>query len=191
MKKLISFALVLAMVAAMAVGCAPANPDETKGNDANLPASALEILETVWNATAEDAKFMAMGGSMSAPVDGKPGAVEATDTDMLTGTLKVPADLAANIDGAASLLNGMMLNNFTGAAFHVTTDAASFATSLRDAIQATQWMCGFPEKLVVYTIGNEYVVYAFGLGDFISSFNAVMTTSYPDAVVAYNEAIEG
>ncbi len=192
MKKILAMLLVLTMALSLAA-CAEDKPEETTTApaDINLPADALEILTTVWNAMPEESKFMAMGGSTAAPVNGAPGAVEATDNDTLVHALKVPETVVGNIDGAASLMNGMMANNFTGGAFHVTSDAAAFATALRDGIQSTQWMCGFPEQLVVYTIGNEYVVFAFGLGDFITPFHTQMIASYPDAVVAYNEAVVG
>ncbi len=215
MKKLIAMLLALTLVVSLAAcggNTAPENettttpttetpettngteaPETTAGADETTAPSvagngALTILETVWNATAEESKFMAMGGSMAAPVNGAPGVVEITDTDMLTGTLQVPADLLGSITEAASLMNGMMLNNFTSGAFRVTGDVAAFAAALRNGIQSTQWMCGFPEQLVVYTVG-EYVVYAFGLGDFVNGFNTAMTASYTDAVMVYNEAI--
>ena len=41
-------------------------------------------------------------------------------------------------------------------------DAAKLAEDLRDAIQNKQWMCGFPDKLVVFTY-DRYVVALYGI----------------------------
>lgn len=190
MKKLISLLLVLVMVAAMVAGCNNASNDGTKAPDAQGPASALEILEKVWGSYAEDEKFFAMGGDMNNMVDNAPGKFSIQDTDGLTYTLLVPADQIANIDDAASLVHGMMTNNFTCGAFHVTGDVAAFAEAMKTAVQGNQWMCGMPEKLVIAVIG-EYVVMAYGVNDAINPFETKLTAAYPGAELKVSEAITG
>jgi len=191
MKKLISMLLVLVMVAAMAVGCTN-TPEETKP-EVVVPASALEILENVWAQYGDDEKFFCMGGDFNNPVDNAPGNYSLEDAEMFSYQLYVPADQVANVDQAASLIHGMNTNTFTSGVFHMAegADANAFATAVRDNVQNAQWMCGFPEKLIVAVIGGEYVLMVFGLNDAVNPFETKLATAYPDAVIAYNEAIAG
>ena len=156
--------------------------------------ASVAILTDVWNAFAEEEKFPAMGGDYTTMVDGAPGAFDITKTEDLTAMLYVPADLAAQIDEGASLLHGMNLNTFTGAALHLTdaANAESFTTALKENILGTQWMCGFPDTLVIYTVNEEYVVYAFGNVDAIATFKAKVAEVYGDnAVLVAEENLAG
>lgn len=194
MKKLVSMLLVLVMVAAMTVGCSTVAPAETTTEPAvAVPASALEILENIWALYGDDEKFFCMGGDMNNPVDNAPGNYSLEDTEMLSYQLYVPADQTANIDQAASLIHAMNTNTFTSGVFHMAegADANAFATAIRDNVQSAQWMCGFPEKLIVAVVGGEYVLMVFGLNDAVNPFETKLASAYPDAVIAYNEAIAG
>lgn len=195
MKKLISLVLVLVMVAAMAVGCT-GKPAETTGStepEVVVPASALEILTNIWALYGDDEKFFCMGGDFNNPVDNAPGNYSLEDAEMFSYQLYVPADQVANVDQAASLIHAMNTNTFTSGVFHMAegADANAFATAVRDNVQSAQWMCGFPEKLIVAVIGGEYVLMVFGLNDAVNPFETKLATAYPDAVIAYNEAITG
>ena len=195
MKKLISLVLVLVTVAAMAVGCT-GKPTETTGStepEVVVPASALEILTNVWALYGDDEKFFCMGGDMNNPVDNAPGNYSLEDAEMFSYQLYVPADQVANVDQAASLIHAMNTNTFTSGVFHMAegVDANAFATAVRDNVQSAQWMCGFPEKLIVAVIGGEYVLMVFGLNDAVNPFETKLAAAYPDAVIAYNEAITG
>ena len=183
MKKLIALLLALTLVVAFA-GCE--KKEETKVETVE----ALAALQTAWNALGDDEKPFAMGGGYETMVDNAPGAVPTTDTAYLTSILLVPADQIANIDEAASLVNGMMLNNFTCGAFHVTGDVKAFADAMNTAISTNRWMCGMPEKMFVAVIG-EYVVAAFGLNDFMNTFESKLSAAYPAVEYAYNAAITG
>ena len=192
MKKIIALLLALVMTASMAA-CAPAAnngetttaPVETTTEPAVTIASALEILETVWGQFGDDEKFFVMGGDFDNMVDGAPG--KASNTDFLTGNLIVPADQTANITDAASLIHAMNANTFTCAAYAVA-DANAFATAMQTAIQGNQWMCGFPEKLVIAEVGG-YVVVMFGHGDAVTPFQTKLTAAYPTTNVLVDEAI--
>lgn len=189
MKKIIAMLLVLTMAMGL-VACGNnggASTTATTTEAVKGPASALEILETVWNSYAEEEKFPTMGGDVNNMVDGAPGKYDLADAG-LTSTLLVPEDQIANVDEAASLVNAMMLNNFTCGAFHVKGDAKAFAEAMHTAITSNRWMCGMPEKLLIAVIG-EYVVAAFGINDFMTTFEAKLTAAYADANLAYNEAI--
>ena len=194
MKKIIAMLLSLTVVASMAA-CTPAvnnnetttAPVETTTEPAPVAASALEILETVWGQFGDDEKFFAMGGDFDAMVDGAPGKV--TNTDFMSGNLIVPAEQVANITDAAALTHGMNANTFTGAAYAVA-DANAFATAMQTAIQGNQWICGFPEKLLIAEVGG-YVVVVFGHGDAVTPFKTKLTAAYPTTNVLVDEAIAG
>ena len=182
MKKLIAIALALCVVCSFAA-CNTNNEPAVK-----LPASALEVLETVWATYGEDEMFFAMGGGYESMTDNKPGAIAATDTDSIQYMLLVPEAELAGVTEAASLLHAMNANTFTAGSFKVN-DAAAFATAMQSAVQGNMWMCGFPEQLVIFTFGNEFAVVAFGNGELIANFQAKLAAAYPDAVLAINEPI--
>ena len=205
MKKLIALLLALVMVMALA---ACGNTNETpENNEANNdaqqtpenndtpvvpgPASALEVLETIWALYGDDEKFPTMGGDMNNIVDGAPGVYGLEDTETLAVQLLVPAEEVANITEAASLFHGMMLNNFTCGVFKVAqgVDAAAFAETMHNAVANAQWMCGMPEKELIAVIGGEYVLMTFGVNDAVNPFEAKLLEAYPDATVAYSQAI--
>ena len=195
MKKIISLVLAAVMVLSMAA-CNGANnetPDETQAPAANVPGSALEILENIWNAYGEDEKFAVIGGNMEAPVDGAPGNYDMAYAENLSWNLLVPAEQLASIDEAATMIHMMNANTFTSGVVHLTegTDAAAFAQVMRDAIQSNRWMCGFPETLTVAVIGGEYVVIAFGVNDAMNPFMTHFAEAFPGADILFNEAIEG
>ena len=183
MKKILAFVLAMIMMLSFAA-CGSTATEEPSGETEVTVGSALEILETVWGKFGEDEKFFAMGGDYDNMVDNAPGAV--TNADYLAGVLLVPA--GTETLEAAGLVHGMNLNTFTAGAFKVA-DAAAFAETMHEAIASNQWMCGFPDKMVIATIGNEYVVAAFGVNDAINPFEAKFTEAYPAAEVVYSEAI--
>ena len=190
MKKFVCAILALTLLLGLAA-CGNKAPQETEATEVpvNAPASALELLETVWGLYAEDETFVVIGGDAENMVDGAPGAFSLEDDEMTTYQLLVPAEELGNIDEAASLFHGMMLNNFTCGVFHVTGDAQTFADAMVESIQNNQWMCGMPETMNVSIIGGEYVLMAFGVGDAMNPFTAKLTEAYPDAVTVANESI--
>jgi hypothetical protein len=89
------------------------------------------------------------------------------------------------VDEAASLLHMMNANTFTGAAFHLTdaANAQALTDALKSNILSTQWMCGFPDKLLIATVNGEYVVSAFGNAEIMDNFKAKLTEVYGEAAV--------
>ncbi len=207
MKKLIALLLALVMVIGL-VACGNNNetPVEPENNEnvqtpennetpevpeqpvVTGPATALELLETVWGLYGEDEKFPVFGGDGLNMVDGAPGAY--TDMEALQSQLLVPVEEQAKVTEIASLFHGMMLNNFSCGAFKLAegVDAAAFADTMYAAVTGNQWMCGFPEKVMIATLG-DCVVMVFGLNDAVNPFEAKLTEAYPDAVVKYSEAL--
>ncbi|MBQ8597664.1 MAG: hypothetical protein IJ409_07750, partial [Lachnospiraceae bacterium] len=49
---------------------------------------------------------------------------------------------------------------------------------LKDNITTTQWMCGFPDKLAIYTVNGEYVVSAFGNAEVMDNFKTKLEEVY-------------
>jgi len=191
MKKLLVALLMVTMSVAL-FGCGKDDvqaPAENNSAEVVVDTDSLTILTDVWNAFGEEEKFPAMGGDYTTMVDGAPGAFDITKTEDLAAMLYVPADLADDIDEGASLLHGMNLNTFTGAALHLTdaTNADAFTNALKENILGTQWMCGFPDTLVIYTVHEEYVVYAFGNVDAINSFKTHVTELYGENAVLVAE----
>lgn len=147
---------------------------------------SADVLNKVWDTFAEDQKFAAMGGDFTNPIDGAAGIFNIEDTENLTYMLYIPADNVAMIDEAASLLHAMNTNTFTGAAFHLTdaANAQALTDALKSNILSTQWMCGFPDKMVIATVNDgEYVVSAFGNAEIMDNFKAKLTEVYGDAAV--------
>ncbi len=205
MKKLIALLLVLVMALSLAAcgdnnntnptTTAPTqgNDEPTEGNDPTEPsepvvtgpANSLELLNNVFAAYAEDQKPPVLGGSGdTANYDGGPGALG--DLSAAEYQLHVSADQMANVVEGAHMMFAMNANSLTAGVLKVNGDVNAFVQALKESVINTEWMCGFPEQLVIYTMG-EYVIMAFGLElDFIAPFVTALTTAYPDAVEAVN-----
>ena len=174
MKRTLSLMLALVMaVSLMACG----KKDDGK-NNADAPADSLALLTKVWDSYTDDEKFPAAGGDYETSVDDAPGAFDPSNADNLNFLL------------TASLMHMMNANTFTCGALRVKNgdDAAKLAEDLRDAIQNKQWMCGFPDKLVIATLGN-YVVSVYGDEELVNTFRDKLQAAYSDAAIAYDEMI--
>ena len=189
MKKFVSMLMALAMVLSLAACGGNAAAPETEAVPVENPASALEMLEKIWADYSEDEKFAVIGGSMAAPVDGAPGNYDLADEN-ITYSLLIPAEQLANVSEAASMIHMMNANTFTCAAYKLNgVSAADFGAAMKDAVMGNQWMCGFPDSLLISAIGNEYVVVAFGVNDAMNPFTAHLTAAYPGAETIVSEPI--
>lgn len=166
----------------------PETPAEDK--PAAAVDDALTILNAIWNTYSDEEKFPAAGGDSEHAVDGAPGSFDASNADSLSYQLTFPADDASLIDSAASLVHMMNLNTFTCGAFHVAdaNNVARLADDLRTTIQAKRWMCGFPDKLVIVTVGQS-VLSVYGSEELVNTFRDKLLASYPTAAAVYDEAI--
>lgn len=166
----------------------PETPAEDK--PAAAADDALTILNAIWNTYSDEEKFPAAGGDSEHAVDGAPGSFDASNADSLSYLLTFPADDASLIDSAASLVHMMNLNTFTCGAFHVAdaNNVARLADDLRTTIQAKHWMCGFPDKLVIVTVGQS-VLSVYGNEELVNTFRDKLLTSYSAATAVYDEAI--
>ena len=190
MKKFLALILALSMAVSMAA-CGGNSTEETQEIVAQeMPASALEILENVWAEYAEEEKFPIIGGDMANPVDNAPGNYNIADEN-ISYSLLIPAEQVANITEAASMIHMMNANTFTCAAFKLAggVAAADFGAAMKDAVLNNQWMCGFPERLLVRSFGDSYVVVAFGINDAMTPFDTHLSAAYPGMQTLADEAI--
>ena len=166
----------------------PETPAEDK--PAAAVDDALTILNAIWNTYSDEEKFPAAGGDSEHAVDGAPGSFDVSNADSLSYLLTFPADDASLIDSAASLVHMMNLNTFTCGAFHVAdaNNVAKLADDLRTTIQAKRWMCGFPDKLVIVTVGQS-VLSVYGNEELVNTFRDKLLASYSAATAVYDEAI--
>ena len=120
---------------------------------------ALTILNAIWNTYSDEEKFPAAGG-----------------------------DSAHAVAGGHGKLNEV--SEFTCGAFHVAdaNNVARLADDLRTTIQAKHWMCGFPDKLVIVTVGQS-VFSVYGNEELVNTFRDKLLASYPTAAAVYDEAI--
>ena len=143
----------------------PAEPSKPAETPSETPAAqdtgALSLLTSVWSTYSEDDKFPAAGG-----------------------------DAEHSVDGAASLVHMMNLNTFTCGAFHVSDagNVSTVAADIRSAVQGKQWMCGFPDKLVIFTSG-QYVVSVYGNESLVNTFRDKFVAAHSGASTVYDEAI--
>ena len=172
----------------------PTETPEPEDPAVNKPAAAVDdaltILNAIWNTYSDEEKFPAAGGDSEHAVDGAPGSFDASNADNLSYLLTFPADDASLIDSAASLVHMMNLNTFTCGAFHVAdaNNVAKLADDLRTTIQAKHWMCGFPDKLVIVTVGQS-VLSVYGNEELVNTFRDKLLASYSAATAVYDEAI--
>lgn len=193
MKRMITMFLAAVMALALtACGDRDAGSENAGAEDGVEIADALTLLNTVWDSYGEDDRFPAMGGDLSEEnmVDGAPGNYSIQDADTLDIVLGLPKDSASMVDGAASLMHMMNANTFTCGAFHVSSpdNVSAVADSLRENILQRQWMCGFPDKLIVITVG-DYVISAFGNEELIDTFKTKAMSAYGSAELVYEEPV--
>ena len=190
MKKLISLALVLAMALSILAGCG-ATADNGGNNETAAPASALEVLENIWALFGDDEKFPVMGGDFETGAMDAPAVWKSELLVDLSYSLQLPEAEMAKVADAATMIHMMNANTFTSAVLHLNEgeDVAAFAADAKACIMSAQWMCGFPEKLVIADMGGNYLLIAYGLNDAINPFEAKLAEAYPNANVICSEAI--
>ena len=200
MKKLVALLLATAMMFTCVACGGNAEGGNTEGNNVKVEiADATELFTKVWDeykaSAGEDLQFPAGGSNPETMVMDIPGKFDPTieyAEDSLLMQYCIPADTVAKTDDIATMMHMMMSNNFTGAVYHVTNaaDVESVVNSIKETTLNNQWMCGMPEKLIIVTVGEDYVFSAYGIGAIIDGFEAALTTVYGDAaVVAVEENI--
>lgn len=189
MKKFL--AIILAALLTLSLAACTGNE---KPNDTNTSSveSALELLNKVWGSYTDDNKFPVAGGDTSEEnmTMDAPGKFGIEDTAALDTTLGFPAASADKIDEAASLVHMMNANTFTCGAFHVkdAEAVADVCAAVKDNIMKRQWICGFPDKLVIVKVDN-YIVSFFGENEIVDTFKTNLTAAYTSAETICDEPI--
>lgn len=203
MKKFLTVLLAAAMlVTCVACGSGSNNTEVSESDNAGAVEikDANDILTKVWDeykaTEIEDNIFPVCGGGTGAIVEDSPAAFDLTAEGAeveLSDSYCFPEGTADKLDDAATMKHLMNANTFSAAAYHVT-DAAEvegIVNGIKDATLNHRWMCGFPEKMFVVTIGEDYVVSGFGLTQQVDSFTAALKSVYGDAAVfAVEENVE-
>ena len=182
MKKIIAIALAAVLLFSF-VSCAKqSGPNTPSGARKGQPQNALEILEKIWSKYSTDEKFPATGGYGKYIKDGNPGKIDVGDAETLDFELGFPKAQASEIDSAASLMHMLNQNNFSCGVCHVKSsgNAETLAGKIKDNILARQWLCGFPEKLVILTVG-DYIVSVFGAAELTNTFTEKLSAEYGSA----------
>ncbi|MFQ6977985.1 MAG: hypothetical protein ACLRSD_14240 [Oscillibacter sp.] len=185
--------LTLLLAAAMTLSSPPAAARRmTIAAITASPRALSSSLNAVWANYSDDDKFPAAGGDFDEAnmTEDAPGNFSVEDGDALDYALSFPAADAGKLSDAASLTHMMNANTFTAGAFHVasSSDVDSVVSDLKDNIMNRQWMCGFPDKLVILTLG-DYVVSCYGAEDLVDQFSGKITETFADAAVVCDEAI--
>lgn len=183
MKKITTMLLVVAMLISL-VACA-SDQQESTGQ------TALQILETVWESYEVNQKFAIMGGGpeYEQSIMDVPGAFELKDEEAVDALLGFPTSSVALIKEAASMMHAMNQNTFTAGAYYVSNagDVEMLISDLEDNILNRQWMCGFPDTLLIVKVDPNILVAAFGEGANIEYFKDRILTAYTGAEVVSEE----
>ena len=190
MKKFII--LLLSIFLAMSLAACGNKTDSRDSSGKTEIKDAKELLTTVWNSYEEDEKFAIAGGDMTEEnmTEDAPGTFGITDADELDRMLGFPAADAEKIDNAASIMHMMNANTFTCGAYHLKNadDVKSVAADLKEKVMGRQWMCGFPDKLVVISV-DDYLVSVFGNEELVNTFKDKLTQTYENAKVISEDGI--
>jgi hypothetical protein len=179
MKKIVALILASLMILCL-VSC---SAEKTEGASASTP---VELLNQVWGSYAEDEKFPVAGGDMTeenSNMEG-PGVYGLEDKEGFVATTHFPEAELDKIDSAATLMHMMNANTMTVFAVEAKegTDLDALAGKIKESIEGTQWMCGFPEKLCIITEGNIIVSY-FGNGEVVDTFTKNLKAEFSSAKV--------
>lgn len=182
MKKRILCA-VLAVVMVVALAACGTNGSKEDENKVTIE-SPVALLDGVWGTFAEEEKFPVMGGNnYETPVDDGAGEFDISDVEAATATLHITEDSLKLVDKVGTITHAMNANTFSAAAYHLAdaANAETLVNSLKDSIKSTQWMCGFPDTLIIYTVAEDYVVAAFGNAEAIENFKTKLATVYGES----------
>ena len=133
------------------------------------------MLEKVWATFPEEDRFSAAGGDEAHDTTDGPGAFDInTYGESFRYQTLVDENLTGKLTGdAATLIHMMNTNIFCSAVMELKNagEASSFGEIYKEIVQGNHWMCGFPDTLVVLSLGN-FVLTAYGADDLIQLFKS-------------------
>jgi len=142
MKKIAAVFLAAVMITALC-GCTKQGSSGNKDEGTSKYAQAVDVLDAVAKAYAEEEAFAMYGGDQENAVMDAPGKFDLSKTEEMDNTLGLPQDQADQIDDAEAVKSNIL---------------------------GKQWVCGSPETLVIIQAGGNYVVTAYGNGEMIETF---------------------
>lgn len=187
MKKLVALMLAAALAVSVTACGGGINTETTK--DDTEGKKAVDILTDVYAAYEEDEKFSIAGGDYENMVMDAPGTVNVANGETLDTLLGFPAGSAELLDDGASMMHMMNQNTFTAGVYHVVNadDVQTVADAIKENILNRQWMCGFPDDLVIYSVGTSYVAAVFGAEDLVDNFEEELQETYSSAKLLHEE----
>ncbi|MDE7017016.1 MAG: hypothetical protein K2P65_05485 [Lachnospiraceae bacterium] len=173
MKKFVVLILMVSMLFSLS-GCGSSAEEANGGGEKSQYAQALDVWNAIVASYGEGELFSVYGGDSENAVMDAPGKFDVSKTEELEYTLRLPQSQFDNIDDAASMVHMMNANTFTGAVYHLKdgTDLESFTDEVKTNVLATQWLCGFPDTLVIINVDGAYVITAFGEAGIMETFKA-------------------
>lgn len=186
MKKIISICVMLLMISTL-FGCGGGKDQagEGQGSQEASYQDALDVLTQVVALYGEEDLFAMFGGNQENAVMDAPGKFDISKTEELSFSLGLPESQISSIDDAASMVHMMNANTFTGAAYHLKdgTDLDTFTEEVKTNILNTQWVCGFPDTLLIVHAGGGYVITAYGEAQIMENFKAKVQAALKGAEI--------
>lgn len=182
MKKIFAVLLALTLVLSFA-SCGGNNTEtssveNTSSTETVTGKTSLDVLNDLWNAYPDEDKFFVAEEGMEpfCPFV-EPMAFEYEAAEEIDNFLAFPTAHADKIKNVSYFMHMMNANSLTVAAVQLEgVDAKVVADAIKENIMGRQWICGFPERLYVVSVG-DVIVYAFGIagysdvnGDFMTNF---------------------
>ena len=188
-----TIAILLTLMTLLAAGCGSNKPSEMP-DESQTPAfeSAVDLYTQIWDTLGEDRQFPAAGGDAEHEAEAPAKfALTKENKETFEYLLHVTDDLYDMLDDDAATLQHMMnTNTFSSAAVKLKDPSAAeaFAEAYKTAVQEQQWMCGFPDKMVIAKVSG-CIVSVYGAEDLVNTFRDKLTAAYENAEIVYDEAI--
>lgn len=144
--------------------------------------TALEILEFAWMQIGAENQPSAYGGHVGEDGEYYPGpnSYELAYAEDLAAKLLLPTDQMDKVVDAATVIHLLNANSMTAGVVKLQegADVKAFADATADRISNNQWMCGFPEKMVIIQISDDFLFVGFGLTDLLDPMVKGMSESW-------------
>ena len=153
-----TIAIVLTLMTLLAAGCGSSKPSEMP-DESQAPAfeSAVDLYTQIWDTLGEDRQFPAAGGDAEHEAEAPAKfALTKENKETFEYLLHVTDDLYDMLDDSSAAVK-----------LKDPSAAEAFAEAYKTAVQGQQWMCGFPDKVVVISV-DDYVIMAYGYEDIIN-----------------------
>ena len=120
----------------------------------------------------------------------EPGSLALDNPDEVQNQTMFPLDSVERVQNAAIFYNLMNMNNGTFSAFKLKNEAELpvLADRVRSNIKSNQWICGFPERLVIMRTG-DVLICAYGTEASMNAWKSAVASVYNNAETLYEESL--